>query len=135
MVFYGGLPWICGGARRLIDKGSIVIDGVFIRVRRLEGKNKYIKKIPADVVERSVFLGGLPASTTAKKIRDEIGKIGMKVVNIEVMKTGYSPQVTLESINQAQILLKIKHIQINGAMVSVRPFVNIRMSSRRRRRM
>jgi len=131
-------PEVCLGsveeARRLIDKGSIVIDGVFLRVRPFEGKTKDSRKIPADVVERYVCLGGLPSSTTAKKTRDELGKMGMKVVNVPVVKTGFCPQMTLESIDQAQTLLNFKQTQINGVMVSVRPFVNIRMSSRRRRR-
>jgi len=63
-------PEVCLGsveeARSLINKGSIVIDGVFICVRPFQGKTKYSKKIPADVFERSMFLGGLPTSTTAK---------------------------------------------------------------------
>jgi len=86
------------------------------------------------VVERSVCLEGLPASTTAEKIRDEVGKMGMKVVNIPVVKTCFCPQVTLESIDKAQMLLNVKQIQINGVMVSVRPFAIIRRSFRRRRR-
>jgi len=116
--------------RRLIDMGSIVIDGVFIRVHPFEGRTKGNKKIPADVVVRFVFLGGLPQTTAARKIHDEIGKMGMKVV----VKTSYSPQETLESIDQAQKLLNLMQIQINSVMVSVRPFSKIRMLSRRRRR-
>jgi len=131
-------PQVCLGsveeARKLIEKGSILIDGVFIRVRPYEGYSRDNKKIPSDVVERSVFLGGLAPLTTVDMIKDVIGKMGMKVVNIPVLKSGYSPQVTLESVGQTQTLLNLMRVQINGVMVSVRPFANIRNSFRRRKK-
>jgi len=127
-------PQVCLGsveeARRLIEKGSITIDGAFIRVLPYEG---FTRDNPADEVERSVFLGGLAPLTTVDMIKDDIAIKGMKVVNMPVVKSGYSPQVTLETVGQAQTLLNIVQVQINGVMVSVRPFAKIRNRSRKRK--
>jgi len=129
-------PQVCLGsveeASRLVEKGTIVIDGTYIRVRPYKGFSRDNKKTPADEVERSVFLGGLAPLTTINMIKDDIGIMGMKVVNMPDVKTGYSPKVTLETVNQAQTLLNLRQVQINGVMVSVRQFANIRSSSRRR---
>jgi len=137
-ILRGFSPNVCLGsveeAKKLIEKGSIFIDGTVVRVRSFEGYNPdNIKSLP-DEVERSVFLGGLTLCTTSDMIKDELGKLGIEVVNIPVVKTGYSPQVTLGSAEQAQALLKLKQVQISGVMVSVRPFANIRKSSGRRRK-
>jgi len=98
-------PQVCLGsveeASRLIEKRTIVIDGTCIRVRPYEGFSRDNKKTPADEVERSVFLGGLAPLTTINMIKDDIGIMGMKVVNMPELKTGYSPKVTLETVNQA----------------------------------
>jgi len=128
-------PQVCLGsveeASRLIEKGTILIDGACIWVRPYEGFSRE-KKTPADEVERSVFLGGLAPFTTTDMIKDGIGSMGMKVVNMPNVKTGYSRKVTLETVVQAQTLLKLMQVQINGVMVSVRPFANIR--SRRKKK-
>merc|ERR1712061_153155 len=126
-------PQVCLGsveeAQRLVEKGTIVIDGAVIRVRPFEAFTRDNKKKLPDEVERSVFLGGLAAGTTAELIKDELGKMGLIVVNVPVVKSGYSPQVALKTYEQAQTLLKLMRVQINGSLVSVRPFANIRSSS------
>merc|ERR1719189_712067 len=126
-------PQVCLGsveeAQKLVKNGTIVIDGSVIRVRPFEAFTRDNKKKLPDEVERSVFLGGLAADTTAEIIRAELGKMGLVVVNIPELKSGYSPQVTLQTFEQARKLLKLMRVEINGSLVSVRPFANIRSSS------
>jgi len=131
-------PQVCLGsvqeAQKLVEKGTIIIDGAIIRVRPFEAFTRDNKKKLPDEVERSVFLGGLAVGTTAEMIKDELGKIGLVVVNIPVVKSGYSPQVALETYEQARTLLKLMRVQINGALVNVRPFANIRSSSGKKKK-
>jgi len=131
-------PQVCLGsveeAQRLVEKGTIVIDGAVIRVRPFEAFTKDNKKKLPDEVERSVFLGGLAAGTTAEMIKDELGKMALVVVNIPVVKSGYSPQVALQTYQQARTLLNLMRVQINGALVNVRPFANIRSSSSKKKK-
>jgi len=126
-------PQVCLGsveeAQKLVKNGNIVIDGSVIRVRPFEAFTRDNKKKLPDEVERSVFLGGLAADTTAEIIREELGKMGFVVVNIPELKSGYSPQVALQTFEQARRLLKLMRVEINGSLVSVRPFANIRSSS------
>lgn len=131
-------PQVCLGsveeAQRLVEKGTIVIDGAVIRVRPFEAFTRDNKKKLPDEVERSVFLGGLAAGTTAEMIKDELGKMSLVVVNIPVVKSGYSPQVALQSYEEARTLLNLMRVQINGALVNVRPFANIRSSSGKKKK-
>jgi len=126
-------PQVCLGsveeAQRLVLKGSIIIDGTVVRVRPFEAFTQDNKKKLPDEVERSVFLGGLAPGTTAKMIENELGRIGLVVVNIPLVKSGYCPQVALETVVQARTLLKLRRVQINKVVVNVRPFANIRRSS------
>jgi len=126
-------PQVCLGsveeAQRLVEKGTIIIDGSVIRVRPFEAFTRDNKKKLPDEVERSVFLGGLAAGTTAQMIHDDLGKLGLVVVNTPELKSGYSPQVTLQTYEQARKLLKLMRVEINRSLVSVRPFANIRSSS------
>jgi len=131
-------PQVCLGsveeAQRLVEKGTIIIDTTIVRVRPFETFTLDNKKKQPDEVERSVFLGGLNLSTTVEMITDELGKMGLVVVNIPVIKSGYAPQVVFETFQQAQNLLKLQRVHINGAFVNVRPFANIRSSCRKRRK-
>merc|ERR1719204_970312 len=67
-------PQVCLGsvqeAQKLVEKGTIVIDGAIIRVRPFEAFTRDSKKKLPDEVERSVFLGGLAVGTTAEMIKD-----------------------------------------------------------------
>jgi len=131
-------PQVCLGsveeAQSLVQKGTIVIDKAVVRVRPFEAFTRDSKKKCRDEVERSAFLGGLSPGTTVEMIQDELEKIRLVVVNIPVLKSGYCPQVVLETFQQAQSLLKMKRVQINGALVNVRPFANIRSSGKKKRR-
>lgn len=130
-------PQVCLGsveeAQRLVEKGTIIIDGSVIRVRSFKAFTRDNKKKLPDEVKRSVFLGGLAAGTTAQMIHDDLSKMGLVVVNIPELKSGYSPQVTLQTFEQARTLLKLMKVEINGSLVSVRPFANIRSSSGKRK--
>jgi len=110
-------------AQRLIEKGTITIDGVVVDVRRYEAVTKKQQERLADITRRSVFLGGLEKETTPKIIRFELAMIGMKVVNHLTIKSGFCPQVTLATSEQAcSLVCKVK-VQIKGKWVNVRPYV------------
>lgn len=131
-------PQVCLGsveeAQKLIKKGTIVIDGSVVRVRPFEALTRDKKKKLPDEVERSVFLGGLPTGTTGEMIKVELGKLGLVVVNTPELKSGYSPQVAFQTFEQARKLLKLQRVEINGSLVSVRPFANIRSSSGKKKK-
>merc|ERR1719419_350540 len=114
--------------------GTITIDTAVVRVRPFETFTQDHKKKQPDEVERSVFLGGLNSSTTVEMIKDELGKMGWVVVNMPLLMSGYSPQVVFETFQQARTLLELMQVEINGALVNVRPFANIRSSSGKKKK-
>jgi len=131
-VLRGFTPQVCLGsvkeAQRMIEKGKIMIDGVQVDVRPYEAfaKDNIGKKFPD---ERSVFLGGLPNGTTGQMIKEELEKLDVKVVNHPVIKTGFTPQVMLGSVEQARKLVNLRKVRINNTLVDVRPYVNLRERS------
>jgi len=110
-------------AQRLINMGTIMIDGEAVDVRRYEAVTKKQQERLADITRRSVFLGGLEKETTPKIIRCELAMIGMKVVNHLTIKSGFCPQVTLATSEQACTLVCKVKVQIKGKWVNVRPYV------------
>eukprot|EP00495_Collosphaeridae_sp_1-RS-2012_P000648 TRINITY_DN105_c0_g1_i5.p1 TRINITY_DN105_c0_g1~~TRINITY_DN105_c0_g1_i5.p1 ORF type:complete len:349 (-),score=65.86 TRINITY_DN105_c0_g1_i5:215-1261(-) len=74
-------PQVCLGsveeAQRLIQKGTIDIDGTVVKVRAFGPLTHDMEKKLPDEVERSVFLGGLSEGTTAKIIKDELTRKGL----------------------------------------------------------
>jgi len=110
-------------AKRLIEKGSIIIDGLEVDVRPYKAVTKKQQERLIDITRRSVFLGGLGKEITPKIIRSELAIIGMSVVNRMTVKPGFCPQVTLATPEQAYSLVCKKKLQIKGKLVSVRPFV------------
>lgn len=105
-------------AQRLILQGSFILDGICIKVRPF--------KSVACAGRCSVFLGGLADGTTVGMIRKELEQFGVKIVNKPIIKSGFSPQVTLRSAKETQKLIQLAKIIINGVLVSIRPYVNIR---------
>merc|ERR1719320_1328609 len=102
-------------AQRLIKMGTIIINGAAVDVRRYEAVTKKQQERLADITRRSVFLGGLEKETTPKIIRCELALIGMKVVNHLTIKSGFCPQVTLATSEQAcSLVCKVK-VQIKGS--------------------
>jgi len=112
-------------AKELVAKGTINLNGFKVEVRSFNSNNKRSKSrnIP-NVKKRSVFLGGLSIGTKAKDILDVIKKFNVRIVNYPVVKFGFSPQIILQSISQAQKLIKMKNVLINGKIVEVKPFAD-----------
>jgi len=110
-------------AKELVDKGVINILGVEAEVRSFNSYNKRSKskKIP-NIERRSVFLGGLSQGTKVKDILGAMKKLNLRVVNYPVIKFGFSPQVIFQTVSQAQQLIKLKKVVVNGKLVDVRPF-------------
>jgi len=135
-VLRGFAPQVCLGsteeAQELIKKGKITIDGSFVDVRPYE---EFVKDAPVndvpDEIKRSVFLGGLPNGITGKVIKQELQKLNLKVVNFPIIKSGFSPQVILATVEQAKKLVSLKKINISNAVVDIRPYENCRVESDR----
>lgn len=130
-------PQVCLGsvdeAKRLLEKQTIVIDEEVVRVRPYVAFTQDNRKKSSDEVERSVFLGGLTQGTTGEQVHEALKKIDMVVVNDPVLKHRYCRQVVLETVQQAEMLLEMKRIHINGTMVNVRPFACIGRIKRKRK--
>jgi len=125
---YGGFsPQVClaseNEAKKLIELGSITLEGMKVDVRSYQSFTKKNQEKLLDMSRRSVFLGGLGKGTTTQMIKKELEAIGMKVVNYPLTKAGFCPQVTMATEEQAQNLVKMLKVEINGALVDVRPYV------------
>jgi len=131
-VFRGFTPQVCLGsieqAQTLISKGRISIDGTEVDVRPYRPQNlaNQDKKKLSDDVSCSIFLGGLASGTTRHMIKDDLEKLGVKVVNNPLVKMGFSPQVRLGTPEQAQRVVQLRQVMVNNALVDVRPYVNAR---------
>jgi len=136
-VLRGFTPQVCLGsvqaAQQLIKKGRIFIDGSQVDVRPYEAfaKDDMDKRLPDDT-KRSVFIGGLSKGTTGQMIADDLEKLDVKVVNHPLIKTGFTPKVTLGTVEQAQKLIKMKRVRIHHSLVDIRPYVNFRDSTKQR---
>jgi len=71
---------------------------------------------------QKVFLGGLPEHITQKALRKKMAKQGYKVLNAPKIYRGFTPQVCLGSVKQAQRLIEKGRISIDGLSVDVRPY-------------
>jgi hypothetical protein len=134
-VLRGFTPQVCLAsveeAQKLIKKKSILIDGSPVDVRAYEAFAKVdIDKIRPAEVKRSVFLGGLSRGTTSHMIQDDLDKMDVKVVNHPLIKTGFSPKVTLATVEESNMLIKLKKVRINNTLVDVRPYINYKDSVR-----
>jgi len=138
-VLRGFTPQVCLGsveeAQQLIKKGRIFIDGSQVDVRPYEAfaKDDLDKRLPDDT-KRSVFIGGLSNGTTGQMIIDDLEKLDVKVVNHPLIKTGFTPKVTLGTVEQAQKLIKMKRVCIHHSLVDIRPYVNFRDSPSQRKK-
>jgi len=125
-VLRGFCPEVCLStieeAQCLIRRGKIMIDGWQVDVRQYQPLD-HLKKKLSDDIKRSVFLGGLSSGTTGQMIKNELKKYGVRVINHPVIKAGFTPQVMLADIAQAEKLVRFGKIRIYGALVDVRPYV------------
>jgi len=98
-----------------------MIAGMDVEIRPYQASTKKTKEKFLDVRSRSVFLGGLKNGTTSKMIKKELECLGLKVVNYPLVKAGFCPEVTMVTAKQAQKLVNMVKVQINGTMVDIRP--------------
>lgn len=127
---YGGFsPQVClasaAEAEKMIKEGHVMIEGMNVEVRPWKAFTKKTYRKLVDAGRRSVFLGGLREGTTSKMIKRKLKKLGFKVMNYPSIKPGFCPQVTLLTAQQALKLVNMAKVQINGALVDVRPYVGI----------
>jgi len=72
--------------------------------------------------EQKVFLGGLPMHMTPGMLKDKLEKQGLTVLNTPKIMRGFTPQVCLGSVEQAQNLIAQRFIFIDEHRVDVRPY-------------
>jgi len=128
-VLRGFTPQVCMSsveeAQRLIEKRNILIDGTLVDVRAYEAFTKCeAEKIQPDEFKRSVFLGGLSRGTTSQIIKNDLAKMNVKVVNCPLVKNGFTPKVTLQTVEECEILINLKKVRVNYTLVDVRPYKN-----------
>jgi len=71
---------------------------------------------------QKVFLGGLPSHITEASLRLKMAEQGYNVINKPKVLRGFTPQVCLGSIEEAQRLIKKGKLMIDGSQVDVRPY-------------
>jgi len=71
---------------------------------------------------QKVFLGGLPAHITEAILQEKLTEQGYTVINKPKVLRGFTPQVCLGSVEEAQQLIKKGRIFIDGSQVDVRPY-------------
>jgi len=138
-VLRGFTPQVCLAsveeAQKLIEKRNIIIDGSLVDVRAYEAFAKGdVDKMRPDEIKRSVFLGGLSRGTTSRMIKDDLEKMDVKVVNHPLVKTGFTPKVTLATVEESNMLTKLKKVRINETLVDVRPYINYKSPFRSQRK-
>lgn len=69
---------------------------------------------------QKVFLGGLPRSITAWKLVCELEKKGYKVINEPKITQGFSSEICLGSVVEAQEMVQMGTIMIDGCTVDVK---------------
>jgi len=71
---------------------------------------------------QKVFLGGLPPHITQSTLREKMAAQGFEIINQPKLFRGFTPQVCLASVEQAQQLVTLGRICIDGTDVDVRPY-------------
>jgi len=72
--------------------------------------------------EQKVFLGGLPAHVTDNILRQTLITQGYTILNNPKVLQGFSPQICLGSVEEAQGMIRRGKIMVAGALVDVRPY-------------
>jgi len=125
----GYIPEVCLGsveeALKLIAQRFIIVDEYRLDVRPYQSRLQ-LRKGFVSVVKRSVFLGGLPNNTSAEMIIADLERLDLKVAEPPVIKKGFAPRVILKSKKDAELLVSLQRVFINGAVVDVRPYVDCR---------
>jgi len=79
--------------------------------------------------EQKVFLGGLSRNITDETLRKALKMQGYTVLNKPKVLEGFSPQICLGSVQEAQQMVRRGKIIIEGTFVDVRPYEEIRKDS------
>jgi len=128
-IIRGFTPQVCLSsveeAEKLIAQRAISIDGHRVDVRPYQDRDQLRNGLP-NLAKRSVFLGGLPEDTTGEMIVSDLQRLDISVVECAVIKDGYAPRVVLGSRKNAQMLVSLKRVMVNGTAVDVRPYVNFK---------
>jgi len=129
-IFRRFSPQVCLGsvqqAEELLRLRTVSINGCEVDVRPYKVHTKKELNRQVNINNRSVFLGGVPSSITVRILKEELEKLGMRVTNHPQIKARFIPKVTLASARQAEQLIAKGEIDLNGATVSVRPFMLIK---------
>jgi len=72
--------------------------------------------------EQKVFLGGLPLHLTPELLKAKLGEKGLTVLNKPRIMRGFTPQVCLGSVEEAERLVAQQYIYIDDQRVDVRPY-------------
>jgi len=126
-IFRRFSPQVCLGsieqAQNMLRLGTVSIYGCDVDVRPYKAHTQKELNRQLNINNRSVFLGGVPSTMTVRILKSEIEKKGMKVTNHPQLKAGFIPKVTLASAHQAKQLIAKRVIDVNGTIVSVRPYM------------
>jgi len=71
---------------------------------------------------QKVFLGGLPSYIVESTLREKLAEQGYTVINKPKVLRGFTPQVCLGSVQEAQRMIKKGKIMIDDVLVDVRPY-------------
>lgn len=73
--------------------------------------------------EQKCFIAGLPKGTTTEQLVEGLAELGYKVINKPMVHAkGFSPKVTLESVEKCQELIKIGKIIFGTKTIDVRTY-------------
>jgi hypothetical protein len=71
---------------------------------------------------QKVFLGGLPLHLTPSSLKAKLEEQGLTVLNKPRILRGFTPQVCLGTVEQAEMLIAQRYIYIDEQRVDVRPY-------------
>jgi len=71
---------------------------------------------------QKVFLGGLPSHIVESTLKEKLAKQGYTVINKPKVLRGFTPQVCLGSVQEAQRMIEKGKIMIDGVLVDVRQY-------------
>jgi len=72
--------------------------------------------------EQKVFLGGLPPNLTAETLKSKLEGQGLIILNKPRIMRGFTPQICLGSVKEAEKLVNQRFIYIDDHRVDVRPY-------------
>jgi len=71
---------------------------------------------------QKIFLGGLPLNLTPATLKEKLEEQGLTVLNKPRILRGFTPQVCLGTVEEAEMLIGQRYIYIDDHRVDVRPY-------------